>query len=99
VSFLKNLGAKVELSKAYIDHHRYTLKEVEKFIRQSSRRGIQAILTTEKDAVRIPRIVHPKIPIYSLRVEIEILRGDDNWQKFISRLTSPQRIQAPQKFF
>lgn len=99
VHFLKKLGAKVELAASYADHHRYSLKEVETFIRRCSRRNIQAILTTEKDAVRIPRIVDPKVPIYSMRVEIEILRGDDSWKNFIARLTSPQRIQAPKRFF
>jgi len=99
VDFLKKLGAQVELSIAYADHHRYTLKEIETFVRRCSRRDIRAILTTEKDAVRIPRIVDPKVPLYSMRVEIQILRGDDSWQKFIQRLTSPQRILAPRRFF
>jgi tetraacyldisaccharide 4'-kinase len=99
VNFLKKLKAKVELAVSYTDHHRYSLKEIETFIRRCSRRDIQAILTTEKDSVRIPRIVEPKVPIYSMRVEIEILRGDDSWQHFIHRLTSPQNIQAPKRFY
>jgi tetraacyldisaccharide 4'-kinase len=63
------------------------LKEVERFVRRCARRNLDAVLTTEKDAVRIPRIMNPEVPIYYLRVEIEILAGQGNWEKFVERLT------------
>ncbi len=96
---LTKLGAKIEVSKAYTDHHRYTAREIEQFIRRCSRKNISAILTTEKDAVRIPRILDPEVPIYYLRVEIEILAGQASWERFVERLTTPQPVMAPHRFY
>jgi tetraacyldisaccharide 4'-kinase len=96
---LRKLGAKIEISKSYTDHHRYTSREIEQFIRRCSRKNIGAILTTEKDAVRIPRIMDPEVPIYYLRVEIEILAGQASWDRFVERLTTPQPVVAPHRFY
>jgi tetraacyldisaccharide 4'-kinase len=92
---LNDLGAKVSVSKFYTDHHRYSVREIENFIRRCGRRGLAAIITTEKDAVRIPRILDPEVPIYYLRVEIEILGGQETWVRFVERLTTKQDIVAP----
>jgi tetraacyldisaccharide 4'-kinase len=92
---LTDLGAKVAVSKFYTDHHRYTAREIENFIRRCGRRGLTAIITTEKDAVRIPRILEPEVPIYYLRVEIEILAGQETWVRFVERLTTRQQVIAP----
>jgi tetraacyldisaccharide 4'-kinase len=95
---LNDLGAKISVSKFYIDHHRYSLREIENFIRRCGRRGLAAIITTEKDAVRIPRILDPEVPIYYLRVEIEILAGQETWVRFVERLTTKQELIAPLRF-
>jgi tetraacyldisaccharide 4'-kinase len=94
-SALNDLGAKVSVSKFYTDHHRYSVREIENFIRRCGRRGLAAIITTEKDAVRIPRILDPEVPIYYLRVEIEILGGQETWVRFVEQLTTRQRVVAP----
>ena len=96
---LRKLDAEIEISKNYADHHRYTAAEIERFIRRCARRELDAILTTEKDAVRIPRILEPAIPLYYLRVEIEILAGQASWERFVDRLTTPQPIVAPHRFY
>jgi tetraacyldisaccharide 4'-kinase len=72
---LRELGANVVYRKSYADHHRYTQQEVINMINRSLRRGAKAILTTEKDAVRFPKIDRRDIPVYFLRVEIRIISG------------------------
>ncbi len=78
---LKKLGAHVDLAKRYIDHHYYTEAELTTFINRCIRRDLAMIVTTEKDAVRMPRLpeVDMKVPICFLRVEIEILSGHESW--------------------
>jgi tetraacyldisaccharide 4'-kinase len=95
---LRALGASIDLSKTYTDHHRFTEREVETFIRRCGRRSIDAIITTEKDAVRIPRILDAEVPLYYLRVEIEILKGQDGWRRFVDQFTRPQPLVAPARF-
>ena len=96
---LRKLGANLELTQSYTDHHRYSVKEVERFIRRCARRNLDAIITTEKDAVRIPRITDPELPIYSMRVEIEILAGQENWERFVDRLTHDRPVLTPGRIY
>lgn len=96
---LRKLDAEIEISKTYADHHRFSPKEIESFIRRCGRRELDAVLTTEKDAVRIPRILEPEVPVYYLRVEIEILAGQSSWEHFVERLTNRQPVVAPQRFY
>ncbi len=88
----KKLGARIELAKRYIDHHYYTEAELQSFINRCIRRDLEMIVTTEKDAVRMPRLpeAEVKVPIYFLRVEIEILSGHESWEHCVARICKPQ---------
>ena len=96
---LRKLGANVDLAKRYIDHHRYSEAELQSFINRCLRRDLQMIVTTEKDAVRMPRLNKPEVPIYFLRVEIEILSGHESWEQCVARICQPQPLLSPERFF
>jgi tetraacyldisaccharide 4'-kinase len=98
---LKRLGARVDLAKRYIDHHYYTEAELQSFINRCIRRDLEMIVTTEKDAVRMPRLpeTEAKVPIYFLRVEIEILSGHESWEHCVARICKPQPLLSPERFF
>jgi tetraacyldisaccharide 4'-kinase len=96
---LRKLGAKIELSKHYTDHHRYSEGELQSFINRCLRRDLAMIVTTEKDAVRFPRLLKPEVPIYFLRVEIEILSGHESWEHCVARICQPQPMLSPERFF
>ncbi len=83
---VRELGAIVEISKAFADHHRFTKKEILRFLEWCDRRSLDALVTTEKDAVRFPDIDNPPVPMLFLRVEIEILRGREHWDELLGRL-------------
>lgn len=82
---VRSLGAVVEISKAFADHHRFTKKEILRFLEWCDRRSLDALVTTEKDAVRFPEIDDPPVPMLFLRVEIEILRGHEHWEDLLAR--------------
>ena len=96
---LKDLKAKVEIAKRYIDHHRYSETEIQSFINRCLRRDLEMIVTTEKDAVRFPRLTKTEVPIYFLRVEIEILSGHESWEHCVNRICKPQPLLTPERFF
>ena len=98
---LKKLGAHLDLAKSYIDHHYYTEPELISFINRCIRRDLVMIVTTEKDAVRMPRLpeAEVKVPIYFLRVEIEILSGHESWEHCVARICKPQPLLSPDRFF
>ena len=96
---LRKLGARLELSKRYTDHHRYTETELNSFITRCVRRDLEMIVTTEKDAVRLPRLAKTDVPIYFLRVEIQILSGHESWEHCVARICKPQPLLSPERFF
>ena len=83
---LVRLGAKLLYHKRFADHHRYSQLEIIEFINKSIERGAQAIVTTEKDAVRFPNIERRDLPMYFLRVEIELLSGVEDFYGCIQRI-------------
>src|SRR6201987_6057056 len=91
---LRRLGANLELSRHFADHHRYGTAEVNAFLQRCIRRDVSAIITTEKDAVRLPAIDPLPLPIYYLRVEIEILSGHETWERCIQRICQPPIVPA-----
>lgn len=96
---LRKLGAKLELTKRFADHHRYSEAELQSFIARCIRRDVDMIVTTEKDAVRFPRLTKPEVPIYFLRVEILILSGHESWEHCVARICKPQPMLSPERFF
>ncbi|MFH0909250.1 MAG: tetraacyldisaccharide 4'-kinase [bacterium] len=83
---LIRLGAKVYYHDRYADHHRYSQQEIIDLINRGIQRGAKAVVTTEKDAVRFPMVERRDLPIYFLRVEIEMLTGAEEFNAWISRI-------------
>jgi tetraacyldisaccharide 4'-kinase len=83
---LVRLGADLVYSKRFADHHRFTQQEVLNAINRSKKRQAETIVTTQKDAVRFPKIDRRDLPVYFMRVEIKILRGADNFQDCVRKI-------------
>jgi len=83
---LVRLGAKLIYHKRYADHHRYTEQEIIDLINKSLLREADMIITTEKDAVRFPKIKRRDLPVFFLRVEIEMLSGMEDFNACIKRI-------------
>lgn len=85
-SLLKKLGGKVMFHTTFSDHHAFTSKEIEPFMDRCINRGVDMIVTTEKDAVRFPKPDKIEIPIYFLRIEVRILEGEEVWERCLERI-------------
>ena len=85
-AFLRQLGAELVATESYADHHRYTQQEIIDFINTAKAARADFIVTTEKDAVRIPKLERLDVPLYFLRVEIDILSGQESFDQCISRI-------------
>ncbi|MBT3191008.1 MAG: tetraacyldisaccharide 4'-kinase [Verrucomicrobia bacterium] len=70
----------------FADHHRYSQQEMIDIINESHELGADAIITTEKDAVRFPNVGRRDTPIYYLRVDIEILSGAQDFKDSIAHI-------------
>ena len=85
-AFLSELGSDIVAETHFADHHRYRQQEMIDFINAAKAAGAELIMTTEKDAVRMPRLDRRDIPILFLRVQIDILSGQENFDQCISRI-------------
>lgn len=83
---LRHLGARVVYCGRYADHHRYAPSEIADALNRARDFGCHALLTTEKDAVRFPPLENVPVPVYFLRVDIEILAGMENFRHAVSRI-------------
>lgn len=78
-AFLKTLEPLCRTVSGFLsfgDHHRYTGKDLFRIAKAAQRSGVDAVVTTEKDAVRLPSRIETEVPWYSLRIEIEFGRGE-----------------------
>ncbi|CAB4244269.1 Tetraacyldisaccharide 4'-kinase [Methylacidimicrobium sp. AP8] len=90
---LRKLGAEIVYARRFADHHRFAEAEVLRVLQRAQARAAAAVITTEKDAVRLPFLrTPPPVPIYFLRVEIEFLHGAEAlW----SRIREKMRPEPP----
>jgi tetraacyldisaccharide 4'-kinase len=83
---LVSLGAELVYSKRFADHHRFTQQEVLNAINRSKKRQAEVIITTQKDAVRFPKIDRRDLSIYFMRVEIKIMSGANDFQDCVRKI-------------
>jgi len=83
---LIKLGADLVYARKFADHHRFTQQEVLNVINRSKKKQADAIITTQKDAVRFPKIDRRDLPIYFMRVEIKILSGAKDFQDCVRKI-------------
>ena len=74
---MEGLGAVVVGAYAYPDHHRFTEREVVAAMEAVRREGGEWLVTTEKDAVRLPEAVAGDPRIFAVRIDAEVLRGEE----------------------
>ena len=83
---LRRLGARVVWCERYADHHRYDSSEILYALNRSADMGADALVTTEKDAVRFPRLETTPVRCLYLRIAIEILSGAESFDSIINRI-------------
>jgi tetraacyldisaccharide 4'-kinase len=83
---LVKLGGELVYSKRFADHHRFTQQEVLNVINRSKKRQAELIVTTQKDSVRFPKLDRRDLPIYFMRVEIQIIHGARDFQECVRQI-------------
>jgi tetraacyldisaccharide 4'-kinase len=83
---LAELGAELVYSKRFADHHRFTQQEILNVINRGKKRQADSIVTTQKDAVRFPKLDRRDLPIYFMRVEIQIVSGAKDFQDCVRKI-------------
>jgi tetraacyldisaccharide 4'-kinase len=88
--FIRDLGAVIVARERFLDHYRYAEEDFEALFATAKAERAEFLVTTEKDAVRIPDGYRCPLPIYYLRLEIEIIRGAADFDEAIGRICFPK---------
>ena len=89
--FLLDLGAQEIIRFRFLDHHRFTSRELNEISNRIAAEQLDALITTEKDAVRIQPDFDPGIPFYFLRVEIHMHAGAASFEEAVRRICFPRQ--------
>src|SRR4051812_32959944 len=89
-AFLRETGAKLIYTRRFLDHYRFTHEDLTGVFEEAQRAGVEIMVTTEKDAVRIEASEKFPVPCYYLRLEIEILRGAADFQEAVGKICFPR---------
>ncbi len=89
-AFLRETGAKLGYTRRFLDHHRFTSDDLEAVFAQALEAGVELLITTEKDAVRLDATRKIPVPCYYLRLEIEILRGAKDFDEAVGKICFPR---------
>ncbi len=88
--FLRDLGALLVGRERFLDHYRYQDEDLAELAAAAQREGAECLVTTEKDAVRIAAAFSGALPLYYLRLEIDIIRGASDFDEAVARICFPQ---------
>jgi tetraacyldisaccharide 4'-kinase len=71
ISDLMQAGMRIASESLFADHHPYTPADLERAITSAREAGADALITTEKDAVRLEGLTRSDFPLYAAQMEIE----------------------------
>jgi tetraacyldisaccharide 4'-kinase len=89
--FLRDYGALLVGRERFLDHYRFDQEDISGLFELAQRERAECLVTTEKDAVRIAADLKCPLPLYYLRLEIEILRGAADFDEAVGRICFPQK--------
>jgi tetraacyldisaccharide 4'-kinase len=82
---LRGLGVAVQQVLEFADHHWYTPAELAMLEARADDLGVEGLMTTEKDWVRLRKLPLPRRPLYVLSVRLALTSGEPLWQSAFTR--------------
>jgi tetraacyldisaccharide 4'-kinase len=82
---LQALGAEIVAFAVFPDHHLYTRLEIEQMVQMANQHDAEAIVTTEKDGVRLRRLQLWTKQVWELRIRATIMVHEAAWKACILR--------------
>ncbi|MCJ7509140.1 MAG: tetraacyldisaccharide 4'-kinase [candidate division Zixibacteria bacterium] len=73
---LEDLGVNLLKFIVFPDHYAYKDKDIKEIEREALNRKANFVLTTEKDKIRLISLPNSKVPIYIVKIKLEIISGE-----------------------
>ena len=90
LAFIRTLAEfKVLIRHAYSlrDHYPYTPEKLKAILEDAKLRGLQYLVTTQKDEVKLPREMDLDIPILVLEIKWEVTGGKNHWDTVMKNIS------------
>jgi tetraacyldisaccharide 4'-kinase len=78
-----SFGPDIRGETVFRDHHHYRADEVREIQTKAQAEAVAIVLTTEKDAAKLSSFLSPDDPWWALRLQPEIVRGEERLMKLI----------------
>jgi tetraacyldisaccharide 4'-kinase len=79
-------GATVADHCVFPDHHAYSRDDLGRILRSAEQAGVDRIVITEKDAVKLAQldeVKNRKVEMWAVRIELQWLEGFDEWTRVV----------------
>jgi tetraacyldisaccharide 4'-kinase len=86
---ITDIGVEKVCGIRFLDHHTYTMAEMQDIMQKAVDEGACALITTDKDAVKIPaEFIHSDrpLPLYVLMIEVRITGGQEDFTDLIRKV-------------
>jgi len=83
---LEQAGFQPRGLREFADHHHYTRSDIEDLVKFATEAGAQALLTTQKDLVKIASPDLQGIPVWALEIETQVLAGNSLLDQQLCRI-------------
>lgn len=81
---VKGLGADLLAHHYFLDHE-FDLQTLMHFIHECKEKGVEMLLCTEKDRVKLMDLAEMPLPIAWLQIQLQIVEGKEDWDAFIAK--------------
>ncbi|MCA9073908.1 MAG: tetraacyldisaccharide 4'-kinase [Planctomycetaceae bacterium] len=78
----------------FADHHHYTEAEFVSLAEQAKSQRVTALVTTQKDLVKLDPSWETSLPVWALTIGAEIVAGREKWQSLLNDLLNKQRTSS-----
>lgn len=83
---LRDVGVNLVANRRFLDHHAFAEEDLDEILERALRAKADYIVTTEKDAVRLQTEFHPSIPLLYIRLDVDVLGGNEGFNSAIERI-------------
>jgi tetraacyldisaccharide 4'-kinase len=73
---LRDEGQELSFTKAFPDHYSYTQKDLDRLVNAAKKAGVEALITTAKDAVKLQSLTIA-MPCYILEISIDVENSEE----------------------
>ena len=88
---LTDLGAEVAGTRFFPDHHAYQAEDWARVRDALGDEDFDAIVVTEKDAVKLPPAPDDLPPVVAVAVDLSITKGEESWYELVNRIEQAAR--------